>query len=360
MTKWTKSDLCFLYKNYKIRSISEIASNLKKEQNTVYGKLSRLKLRKKTPDWTIAEDNILRINYHHSSIPKLIKLIPNRTKSAIYTRAVILNLPRKQKTKNIVIDRFNLKFDINTKNDCWNWHAAKSDGYGLFYDGEKVVRAHRFSYQYFIGIIPDGLVLDHLCRNRLCVNPNHLEPVTVRKNILRGEGPTAKNAIKTHCPQGHEYNLKNTYYDGKGRMCKACWKLRSLNKYKSKHDLLILENLHRIKDRFLSRVNKGSIVNDCWEWNAGKSKGYGYFCIKNKQCRAHRVSYILFKGLPGESNVIDHLCRNTLCVNPLHLEAIPNSKNVSRGMSQAGISMRSNYSKIQKNRREFYEKNKLL
>lgn len=87
---------------------------------------------------------------------------------------------------------------------------------------------HRVAYKEFVGPIADEVVLDHLCRNRACVNVAHLEPTTDRVNILRGDTIAARNAAKTHCPQGHPYDEVNTYVrrDGKGRECKAChgWK----------------------------------------------------------------------------------------------------------------------------------------
>lgn len=83
--------------------------------------------------------------------------------------------------------------------------------------------AHRFAYELLVGPIPTGLTLDHLCRRPACVNPSHLEPVSLRDNILRGEGPVALGARVTHCPQGHPYDLFNTYIDPSGtRRCRTC------------------------------------------------------------------------------------------------------------------------------------------
>ena len=106
---------------------------------------------------------------------------------------------------------------------CWEWTAAKQFGYGQIRWGDRLTHAHRVSYELFVGPIPGGHQIDHLCRNRGCVNPEHLEPVTQAENIRRGEGASARNARKTHCPKGHEYTPDNIYtHMGKWRMCKAC------------------------------------------------------------------------------------------------------------------------------------------
>lgn len=116
-----------------------------------------------------------------------------------------------------------------TKQDdgCWIWNGATDGGhrYGSFQFDGTVRRAHRVAYFWANGDIPDGLVLDHLCRTTLCVNPDHLEPVTQHENIMRGEWGSAKNAAKTHCPRGHEYNAENTYIQPStgGRTCRACY-----------------------------------------------------------------------------------------------------------------------------------------
>lgn len=112
---------------------------------------------------------------------------------------------------------------------CWIWIGLKRFGYGMFYGRQPVsgrrqyVRAHRTAYEWSRGPIPDGLELDHLCRVKACVNPDHLEPVTSRENTLRGIGPSAKNALKTHCYRGHEFLPENTYHYTNGdRGCRIC------------------------------------------------------------------------------------------------------------------------------------------
>ena len=104
---------------------------------------------------------------------------------------------------------------------CWLWTGAVSaEGYACFLAG---VKAHRFAWELANGPVPEWLVIDHLCRVRHCLNPAHLEPVTNRENILRGEGPPAQNARKTQCPTGHEYTPENTYrYPDGRRQCREC------------------------------------------------------------------------------------------------------------------------------------------
>ena len=111
---------------------------------------------------------------------------------------------------------------------CWIWLGAiLTDGYGSFRPGGgRQILAHRYAYKDQLGSIPTGLQLDHLCRVRACVNPAHLEPVTGRVNVLRGQTFVAENIAKTHCPYGHEYSPENTYTWRRHRSCRACASIR--------------------------------------------------------------------------------------------------------------------------------------
>lgn len=107
---------------------------------------------------------------------------------------------------------------------CWEWTGATTGrGFGAILHDGTMMQAHRVVYLDRVGPIPEGLTLDHLCRNKACVNPHHMEPVSIRENILRSTSPSAVNARKTHCPQGHAYDDENTYRDPIGRrFCRAC------------------------------------------------------------------------------------------------------------------------------------------
>ena len=112
---------------------------------------------------------------------------------------------------------------VEKTDQCWLWMGTiLRNGYGQFTVRCRPFKAHRYSYELLKGKIPPGLTLDHLCRNRACINPDHLEIVTLKENLARGIGPTAMNSRKTHCKKGHVLAGGNLMMDGSSRMCRAC------------------------------------------------------------------------------------------------------------------------------------------
>lgn len=112
---------------------------------------------------------------------------------------------------------------IDASGSCWEWLAYRENGYGKFRLNGKSCMAHRVVWETLVGPIPAGLQVDHLCRNRGCVNPDHLELVTQQENILRGQSACAWNARKNVCKRGHPLTDANLYvYPSGGRACRAC------------------------------------------------------------------------------------------------------------------------------------------
>lgn len=136
---------------------------------------------------------------------------------------VIVAKPSAEERAMSMADRVRHLSSVN-ENGCWLWQRRIDvHGYGRL--GKRL--AHRLSYEAIIGPIPKGLTLDHLCRTPMCVNPDHLEPVTNRENILRGHGPSALASRATHCKHGHEFSADNTLICRGHRYCRACIRRRN-------------------------------------------------------------------------------------------------------------------------------------
>jgi len=137
-----------------------------------------------------------------------------------------------KRTRPVTPTQTRARFDAKVRrlpSGCHEWTGAKtSSGYGIFSLNGKPVTVHRWLYQQERGVLPQTLHIDHLCRNKLCVNVEHMEAVPQRVNTLRGTGFAARNARKTHCPHGHELDGIRRYKGRRNtRYCKTCARLRT-------------------------------------------------------------------------------------------------------------------------------------
>lgn len=115
--------------------------------------------------------------------------------------------------------------------DCWLWKGSpRPNGYCAIWYKQRSRLAHRLVYEILVGPIPEGLTIDHLCGNKRCVNPDHLEPVTQKENTLRAQKKAGILSAKTHCPQGHEYTEGNTNRSCRRRRCLTCHREREASR----------------------------------------------------------------------------------------------------------------------------------
>ena len=141
----------------------------------------------------------------------------------------------------VVDQKFTNKIHPEPNTGCWLWAGATNrDGYGIAHRRRQTRMAHSLSYEFACGPVPDGLELDHLCRVRCCVNPNHLQAVTHLENCRRGTAGTHIRRVenmKTHCSKGHEFSGDNLYTRKNGaRGCRECVRIAS-RKYSRKIDM---------------------------------------------------------------------------------------------------------------------------
>lgn len=132
-----------------------------------------------------------------------------------------------------------------TPSGCAPWMAAKTSGYGVVQYNGRVHRAHRVVYECVVGPIPSGLEIDHLCRNRACVNPEHLEAVPQSVNNMRSLSASALHARKSHCLRGHELTTDNVYVRKRGhkqeRFCRECSRMRDAARYARRNSAMEVE-----------------------------------------------------------------------------------------------------------------------
>jgi hypothetical protein len=143
---------------------------------------------------------------------------------------------RKPLTREQIMERFNKRYTPVTESGCWIWDKALADhGYGPFYFNNAHHYAHRIAYELYKGEIPKGMTIDHLCRVRCCVNPDHLEAVTHHENNMRGISTASRHAKQTHCIRGHRFTGENLYRppSRNERVCRECGRIRE-KMYKSR------------------------------------------------------------------------------------------------------------------------------
>lgn len=193
------------------------------------------------------------------------------------------------------------RYKVDPKTGCWIWQGSKArHGYGNMKWKGRTVHAHRAYYEHYKEPIPQGLHIDHLCNNKSCVNPEHLEAVTIKTNVQRSWN-------RTHCDSCscEPYKVVGSTVTRQPRdpEAKKKWLLSS----------------HEVRP------------DGCWHWTGGiRPDGYGRLKWKNQSTVAHRVIYEVLYGSVDKKDVIDHLCNNRSCVNPDHLKAVSQSKNIQR------------------------------
>lgn len=180
--------------------------------------------------------------------------------------------------------RFMAKVIPVPESGCWIWEGSLCRGYGSVCIDGKAYRAHRVSYQMHKGEIPEGLTIDHLCRVRCCVNPDHLEAVTNKENILRGTSPTAHNRRKTHCINGHELVPGNLKWNrNQFRQCHMC----ALQADRKPFAIANADKTHCIRGHEYTPENTRVLVRR----SNGRETRYCKLCqkIRNEQAASKRI-----------------------------------------------------------------------
>ncbi len=175
-------------------------------------------------------DSTVPYGYCHCGCGEKTAIADKTRPNLGYIKGIPRKFRRGHNHRRPLEERFWPKVDKAGPDDCWEWQAAKTcDGYGRLTFQRQGHQAHRIAYELLVGEIPEGLQLDHLCRNPSCVNPAHLEPVTCRENVLRGH---AYRALIAQCFRGHAFTEENTYWAPNGtRQCIECRRFRAKRHY---------------------------------------------------------------------------------------------------------------------------------